>query len=193
MAARAEVKLLVGLGNPGTPYLTTRHNAGFWFLDQVALRLGVRFRSDPRCQADTATADQAGGALYLLKPMCFMNRSGHAVGAFARYHKVSAEQILVAHDDLDFEPGVVRLKVGGGHGGHNGLRDIIAVLGDAGFARLRFGIGRPSDRRPTADYVLSKPPEEDERAIHDAIQRTLERLPSICAADLTLVMNQLNT
>lgn len=193
MQARSELKLLVGLGNPGVQYQRTRHNAGFWLLDEVALRLGVKFRNEPRCQAETATACGPSGALLLLKPMGFMNRSGQAVVTMARYLKLPAEQILVAHDDLDFEPGVVRLKIGGGHGGHNGLRDIIAVLGSAGFLRLRLGIGRPSDQRPSADYVLSKPPEPEERAIHNAIQRAVELLPSICAGDVAPAMNRLNS
>lgn len=192
MAASSRVKIVAGLGNPGGQYQRTRHNAGFWFLDELADRWTARFRSDPRFQAETATVDLAGHGLHLLKPMGFMNRSGQAVAAFARYHKVPAEQILVVHDELDFEPGVVRLKVGGGHGGHNGLRDVIAVLGVAGFVRLRLGIGRPTDSRPMADYVLSRPPGADEQAIHEAIRRGLERLPAMCGGDLASAMNQLN-
>lgn len=192
MAVDAGVKLVVGLGNPGSQYQRTRHNAGFWFLDALALRWTARFRSDPRCQAESATADLAGYSLHLLKPMGFMNRSGQSVATFARYHKVPAERILVVHDELDFDPGVARLKVGGGHGGHNGLRDVIAVLGSAGFIRLRLGIGRPSDRRPTADYVLSRPSNAEEQAIQDAIRRGLERLPVLCDGHLSQAMNQLN-
>ncbi len=193
MAAGSGVKLLVGLGNPGAQYERTRHNVGFWLVDELAYRFGVKFRADARCRAEAAAANRSGGALLLVKPMGYMNRSGQAVATIARYYKVPVEQILVVHDDLDFEPGVVRLKVGGGHGGHNGLRDIIAVLGSSGFVRLRLGIGRPSDGRPTADYVLSRPPEEQERAIHDAIRRALELLPAICDGDLALAMNQLNS
>lgn len=192
MAVASNLKVVVGLGNPGSQYQRTRHNAGFWFLDELATCGGAKFRTDPRSQGETAAIDLGGKVLHLLKPMTFMNRSGQAVATFARYHKVQPREILVVHDELDFVPGVLRLKVGGGHGGHNGLRDIIAVLGNSDFVRLRLGIGRPADRRPMADYVLSKPAEVDERAIHDAIRRGVDCVASICSGDLMRVMNQLN-
>lgn len=192
MAARSAVKLVVGLGNPGSQYHRTRHNAGFWFLEELALRWAARFRSDPRCDGEVAAVDLDGHALHLLKPMGFMNRSGQAVAAFARYHKLPPDQILVVHDELDFDPGMARLKAGGGHGGHNGLRDIIAQLGSSGFIRLRLGIGRPPPAWPVVNYVLSRPSAEEETAIHDAIRRGLDRLPTICEGNLAQAMNQLN-
>lgn len=192
MAASSAVRLVVGLGNPGSQYQRTRHNAGFWFLDELASRWTARFRSDPRCQAESATAELSGHSVHLLKPMGFMNRSGQSVAVFARYHKVPAEQILVVHDELDFEAGVVRLKLSGGHGGHNGLRDIIAALGTAGFIRMRVGIGRPPAVWPVTNYVLSRPTDEEERAIHAAIQRGLQQLPLLCDGNLSLAMNELN-
>lgn len=192
MPGSSHVKIVVGLGNPGSQYQKTRHNAGFWFLDELASRSGVTFRNDSRSQAEVATVEFGGVAVHLLKPMTFMNRSGQAVAVSARFHKVQPQQILVVHDELDFEPGVVRLKVGGGHGGHNGLRDIIAVLGSPEFVRLRLGIGRATDRRPTADYVLSKPSVEDRRAILDATHRAADRMAAICSGDLLRVMTELN-
>lgn len=193
MAGPEAVRLIVGLGNPGSQYQRTRHNAGFWFLDRLAEVCGSRFRHESRWQAEVATAEVAGAGVQLLKPMGFMNRSGQALAAVARYHKAAPEQILVVHDELDFEPGVVRLKVGGGHGGHNGLRDVIALLGSPAFIRLRLGIGRPADVRPVADYVLSKPDSADERLIRNAIERALEHLNALCAGQLDSVMNTLNT
>ncbi len=193
MTARTPLKLVVGLGNPGSQYSRTRHNAGFWFADEWAARLGVRFRHEARWQADVATTEMAGETIHLVKPMAFMNRSGQPVGSLARFHKLVADQILVVHDELDFEPGVARLKIGGGHGGHNGLRDIIAVLGSPGFLRLRFGIGRPSDLRPTADYVLSRPDTGDERLIHEAVQRVLDDMELLCGGALDPVMAKLHS
>jgi len=186
------LKLLVGLGNPGIQYQRTRHNAGFWFLGELSLRNGVRFRSEARLQGETAVVDGPGGLVHLLKPMTYMNRSGHPVAMFARYHRVQPGEILVAHDELDFEPGVVRLKIGGGHGGHNGLRDIIANLGSADFVRLRLGIGHPVDRAVTAAYVLASPPPEDRRAILEALQRAIDVMPVLLSGDLSAAMNRLN-
>ncbi len=193
MTARTPLRLVVGLGNPGSQYSRTRHNAGFWFADEWAARLGVRFRHEARWQADVATTEMAGETIHLVKPMAFMNRSGQPVGSLARFLKLVADQILVVHDELDFDPGVVRLKVGGGHGGHNGLRDIIAVLGNPGFVRLRFGIGRPSDPRPTADYVLSKPDTIDEGKILGAARRVLDDIDLLCAGDLDPMMARLHS
>jgi PTH1 family peptidyl-tRNA hydrolase len=193
VTGRTPLRLVVGLGNPGSQYARTRHNAGFWFADEWAGRLGVRFRYEAKWQADVATTEMAGQTVHLVKPMAFMNRSGQPVGSLARFLKLVADQILVVHDELDFEPGVVRLKIGGGHGGHNGLRDIIAVLGGPGFLRLRFGIGRPSDPRPTADYVLSRPDTGDERLIHEAIQRVLDDMELLCEGALDPVMTRLHS
>jgi PTH1 family peptidyl-tRNA hydrolase len=186
------LKLLVGLGNPGSQYRHTRHNAGFWFIDELASAYGARFRSEARIQGETAIVDGPGGPVCLIKPMTFMNRSGQAVSVFARYYRLPTAQILVAHDELDFQPGVVRLKLGGGHGGHNGLRDIIAHLGSADFVRLRLGIGHPVDRALTTAYVLANPSTEDARAILEAVRKAVDVMPSLLSGDLSLAMNQLN-
>ena len=146
--------LIVGLGNPGPKYEQTRHNAGFWFVDEVARRYRLDFAVDSRSQGLTARMDWEGEKIHLLKPMRYMNLSGGAVSAVAGFYKIQPSRILVAHDELDFEPGVVKLKVGGGHGGHNGLRDIVARLGSADFARIRLGIGHPGNRDEVVGYVL---------------------------------------
>lgn len=192
MAARTPLRLVVGLGNPGGHYAKTRHNAGFWFVDEWAGRLGVRCRYESRWQADVGATEIGGQTIHLVKPMTFMNRSGQPVASLARFLKVVAGQILVVHDELDFDPGIARIKVGGGHGGHNGLRDILAALGNPGFVRLRLGIGRPSDPRPTADYVLAKPGAGDERLILDAIRRVLDDIELLCGGDLDLLMTRLH-
>jgi peptidyl-tRNA hydrolase, PTH1 family len=188
-----QLKLLVGLGNPGAAYERTRHNAGFWFLDAFAEQRSARFRIESRIGGETASCEGPAGIVLLLKPMGFMNRSGHAVSSLARYHKIRPDQILVAHDELDFEAGVARLKMGGGHGGHNGLRDILAQMGSGEFMRLRLGIGRSPDRAVTADYVLSRPSQEESRAIMDGVERALAVMPMLLSGDLPAAMNSLNT
>ena len=150
------LKLIVGLGNPGTEYARTRHNAGFQFLDELAGRHGAFFRSEPRHQAELARARVADQELWLLKPMSYMNHSGDPLRSVAGFYKIPVESILVAYDELDFPPGVVRLKQGGGAAGHNGMRSVIAHMGDA-FWRLRIGIGHPGDRAAVLDYVLGRP------------------------------------
>jgi PTH1 family peptidyl-tRNA hydrolase len=132
-ALTADIRLIVGLGNPGADYVNTRHNAGFWFLDLLAEHLSLSFRHEKRFNVDESRYRHSGRDVYFLKPMTFMNRSGQSVGALARYYKLQPDQILVAHDELDLAPGDNRLKQGGGHGGHNGLRDLINHLGDTGF------------------------------------------------------------
>ena len=151
------LKLIVGLGNPGTEYARTRHNAGFRFLEELARRHGAVFRSEPRHRASWRGRASAASELWLLKPMSYMNRSGGPVRSVATFYKVPVESILVAYDELDFPAGVVRLKQGGGAAGHNGMRDVIAQMGD-GFWRLRIGIGHPGDRAQVLDYVLGRPP-----------------------------------
>jgi len=154
------LKLIVGLGNPGTEYARTRHNAGFQFADELAARHGATFRSEPRHRAELARARIGAQDLWLLKPMNYMNHSGDAVQSIASFYKVPVEQILVAYDELDFPAGVVRLKQGGGAAGHNGMRDVIAQVGD-GFWRLRIGIGHPGERSQVLDYVLGRPSAEE--------------------------------
>ncbi|HWP01616.1 MAG TPA: aminoacyl-tRNA hydrolase [Methylococcus sp.] len=184
-------QLLVGLGNPGPAYDKTRHNVGFWFVDRVASCHDCTWKEEPRFRAWVTTI-RTEGEVRLMKPLTYMNRSGIAVAAMAAYYKIPPENLLVAHDDLDFEPGLVRLKRGGGHGGHNGLRDIVTHLGTGGFARLRFGIGRPPRAMAAADYVLAPPPSPEREAIMGAIERVMECLPELLQGKLESVMNRLH-
>ncbi len=171
------LRLVVGLGNPGPEYERTRHNAGFWWVEDLAHELGARFSYEKRFQAEVASARTAMGDLKLVKPLTFMNLSGQAVGAVARFHGIEPAEILVAHDELDLAPGDVRLKFGGGHAGHNGLKDIDRHLSSRDYWRLRIGIGHPRDsatpQKPVADWVLERPRREEQDAIEAAIERAL--------------------
>ena len=184
------IDLIVGLGNPGAQYERTRHNVGAWLLDKLAQQ-GVSLRVESKFQAVLGTLRLAGRAVVLLKPTTFMNHSGQAVGAYARYYKIEPAAILVLHDELDLPPGTVRLKAGGGHGGHNGLRDIAAQIGTE-FLRLRIGIGHPGSADQVVNYVLGSPSLEDRLAIDQAIERGLEGMPEIVAGQADKIMNQLN-
>lgn len=185
-------RLIAGLGNPSAKYEQTRHNAGFWFLDEIAARHRLVFHSDQRTQGWVAKLAFEAETVFLLKPMSFMNRSGGAVAALAHYCKIPPEQILVAHDELDFEPGVVKLKAGGGHGGHNGLRDIISKLGSADFYRLRIGIGHPGNREDVVDYVLDRPSRHDGEILRAAVMRAADLLQDMLHGKLESVMNVLH-
>ena len=185
--------LLVGLGNPGPRYVQTRHNAGFWFLDVAARRLKGNFRAEKRFQGEVAEGEWGGGKVRLLAPTTYMNHSGQSVGALAGFFKIPVERILVAHDEIDLQPGDVRLKVGGGHGGHNGLRDIIAHLGSPGFARLRIGVGHPGLSDDVVDYVLNRPGKAEQTRIDSAVDRACELLPIILDGDLSRAMQALHT
>lgn len=189
MAAR--IDLIVGLGNPGAEYERTRHNVGFWFVDRLAAEAGTAFRREAKFHGHACQAKFAAGTVHFLKPSTFMNRSGAAVAAAARYLKIAPEAILVVHDDLDLPPGCVRLKRGGGHGGHNGLRDITGQIG-ADFARLRLGIGHPGHAREVVNYVLEPPRAEDRAAIDQAIERALGEIARIVGGEFEHVMNTLN-
>ena len=189
----AALRLIVGLGNPGADYSRTRHNAGFWFLDALAETLGARFGVDGKLLAETAKADLGGQSVWLLKPTTFMNRSGQSVSSALRYYKIAPEECLVAHDELDLPPGTARLKFDGGHGGQNGLRDIIAALGHGKFHRLRLGIGHPGDKHEVTNWVLGRPGRDDESAIRDAVARSLQVLPQAVAGDLNGAMKLLHT
>jgi PTH1 family peptidyl-tRNA hydrolase len=178
---RPTVKLIVGLGNPGREYQTTRHNAGFWFVEELARRHGGKFRLEPRFNAELARVQMAGQERWLVKPQDFMNNSGRVTAAVASFYKVDAAGLLVAHDELDLPPGALRLKSGGGAGGHNGLKDLIAHFGDA-FWRLRIGVGHPGNRDLVTPYLLGRigSAERDliERALPDAadaVQAMLEQ------------------
>jgi len=164
---------IVGLGNPGAEYERTRHNAGFWFADLVADRHRGSFRSESKFFGATARVKISGIDVLLLKPTTFMNRSGQAVAALAHFYKLTPDQLLIAHDELDLPAGAMRLKLGGGHGGHNGLRDIHKSQGEA-YRRLRVGIGHPGDKNLVLDYVLGRPSKADETAIFDGLARALD-------------------
>ncbi len=185
------IALIVGLGNPGKEYERTRHNVGFWFVDAVARQQGVVLRWESRFGGWLGQFSHRNGTVRLFKPGQFMNRSGVPVAAVCRYFRLEPEQILVAHDDLDFAPGVVRLKVDGGHGGHNGLRSIMECLGSRRFLRLRIGIGRPA-RGSVVDYVLGRPSPEEARAIDEAIARAEACLPVLLEEGIEKAMNLLH-
>ncbi|WP_207891968.1 aminoacyl-tRNA hydrolase [Thiogranum longum] len=184
---------MVGLGNPGSEYEPTRHNAGFWFVDDLARRCRQEFHAEPRFHSEVARCQLDGNECRLQKPLTFMNRSGQAVGALMRFFKIPVEQILVVHDELDLEPGTVRLKKGGGHGGHNGLRDLISHLGSKDFYRLRIGIGHPGHRDQVVDYVLKKPSVSDRRLIEDAICDALDVMPGVVEGQIEKAMHTLHT
>jgi len=167
---------IVGLGNPGPEYERTRHNAGFWFADAVAERWRGSFRTESKFFGQLARVRIEGSEVLLLKPSTFMNRSGQAVQALMQFYKLAPADLLVAHDELDLPAGQMRLKLGGGHGGHNGLRDIHRPLGD-GYRRLRIGIGHPGDKNLVLNYVLGRPSRADEEAIHQGLERAADALP----------------
>ena len=185
--------LIVGLGNPGSRYAETRHNAGFWFLDRVAGSAGIRLRPQTRLQAEVARAELHGRDCLLAKPLTFMNHSGQAVRSVMDYYGVEAEALLVAYDELDLSPGTARLKAGGGHGGHNGLRDIFRHVPDHDFLRLRIGIGHPGHKDAVTGYVLSRPDAADESLIRDSISDAADVLPAVLAGELGAAMKQLHT
>ena len=189
----ASIGLIAGLGNPGADYAATRHNAGFWFVDALAAAHGASLRAEAKFHGELGRAAVGGRDVWLLKPTTFMNHSGQAVAAVARYYKLAPEQILVAHDDLDLPVGTARLKRGGGHGGHNGLRDIINHLGSRDFLRLRLGIHHPGDSKAVVDYVLGRPSAADREAIEDAIARALDVMPLVVSGDLERAMNRLHS
>ena len=189
----AVVALIVGLGNPGPQYEETRHNAGFWFVEAIARSQGQSFRSEAKFFGDVAKVNIGGQQVWLLKPNTYMNRSGQAVAALASFYKIPPEQMLVVHDELDLLPGTARLKQGGGHGGHNGLRDIVAQLGDNTFLRLRVGIGHPGNSKQVADFVLHRASLEEQRLIDESLERALKVLPQAVAGELQKAMNALHT
>lgn len=189
----AAIRLIVGLGNPGPQYANTRHNAGVWFAEKVAKHYQTQFTLESKFHSLVSRCQIAGQDCWLAVPTTFMNESGRAVKAIAQFYKIPADEILIAHDELDFEAGTVRLKVGGGHGGHNGLRDLTQQLGTADFARLRIGIGHPGQSHLVHDYVLSKPNKTDEQTIHSAIDKVIPYLPELVSGDIGKVMQALHT
>jgi PTH1 family peptidyl-tRNA hydrolase len=186
------VELIVGLGNPGPRYADTRHNAGFWFVDRLAAAEHLTLKAENRFHGEVATWQRSHGDVRLLKPLIFMNDSGRAVQALAAYYRIPVEHILVVHDELDLPPGQARLKLGGSAAGHNGLKDIQAQLGDAGFWRLRLGIGHPGDRTEVIDYVLRRAPAAEEALIHGAVAAAVDALPRLLEDGAAKVMNTLH-
>ena len=186
------IRAVVGLGNPGAEYEYTRHNAGFWFVDLLAEAARADFRVESKFQGVTARVRIGGSDLLLLKPATFMNRSGQAAQALAAFYKFAPEQILVAHDELDLPAGTARLKLGGGHGGHNGLRSLHQHLGE-NYARLRIGIGHPGNKDLVHDYVLGRPSQPDLRAIEDALARSQAALETMMKESWSKASQQLHT
>jgi PTH1 family peptidyl-tRNA hydrolase len=178
------IRLFVGLGNPGPEYERTRHNAGFWWIDELARKLGTSLKSDRSYHGLVARVNRPEGPVWLLEPQTFMNLSGKSVSALARFFKIAPDEILVAHDELDLPPGGVKMKQGGGHAGHNGLRDIHAQLGSADFWRLRIGIGHPGVRAEVLNFVLGKPSPDHQAAIDESIERTLPAVDWMIKGDM---------
>lgn len=187
------IRLIAGLGNPGRKYERDRHNVGFWFVGRLADRGRVALRTEAKYQAVVGKLASGLGDVWLAMPQTYMNESGRSVGQLARFYRIAPDEILVVHDELDFEPGVVKLKLGGGVAGHNGLRDIQASLGTQGFWRLRIGIGHPGDRDEVADYVLHPPRPEERVEVDAAIERGLEVMPLVLADDLAGAMHRLHS
>ena len=186
------VKLIVGLGNPGPEHLLTRHNAGFWFVDALAEQNALRFRRESRFHAAVCRLTTSFADCFLCKPASFMNQSGMAVQAIASFYKIVPEEMLVVHDEIDLPPGIIRLKRGGGHGGHNGLRDIIEALGNNSFNRLRIGVGHPGTSDQVVDHVLNRATASEEELIMQGITSALDLIPQILAGELQKVMNKLH-
>jgi PTH1 family peptidyl-tRNA hydrolase len=189
----AGLRLIVGLGNPGPEHARTRHNAGFWFVDALAAQAGVRFGLESKLFGETAKVEIAGQNVWLLKPATFMNLSGKSVAAALRYWKIEPEEALLAHDELDLPPGVARLKFDGGHGGQNGLRDTMRLLGHGKFHRLRIGIGHPGHKDKVTPWVLGKPGRDDEAGILRAIDDAIGVLPLAVNGNFMDAMTRLHT
>ena len=189
----AGLRLIVGLGNPGPEHARTRHNAGFWFVDALAAQAGARFGLESKLFGETAKVEIAGQNVWLLKPATFMNLSGKSVAAALRYWKIEPEEAMLAHDELDLPPGVARLKFDGGHGGQNGLRDTMRLLGHGKFHRLRIGIGHPGHKDKVTPWVLGKPGRDDEASILRAIDDALGALPLAVNGNFMDAMTRLHT
>ncbi|MBE7216707.1 aminoacyl-tRNA hydrolase [Shewanella benthica] len=190
----SNIKLIVGLANPGEKYAQTRHNAGAWYVQELARICGATLIADSKYYGLTARVNLHGKDVRLLIPSTFMNLSGKSVGAMANFFRIQADEILVAHDELDMPPGVAKFKLGGGHGGHNGLKDIIASLGnDKGFHRLRIGIGHPGDRNQVSNYVLGKAPAVEQTQIETVLDEAVRSTELLFTEDMAKAMNRLHT
>ncbi len=186
------LRLIVGLGNPGPEHQATRHNAGFWFVDELARRHGGEFRDYRKYSGETARLSIGGEEIVLLKPTTYMNRSGLSIRQLSEFYKIAANDILVAHDELDLPVGTVRLKHGGGHGGHNGLRDTIAHIGES-FWRLRLGIGHPGNKTDVIDYVLTRAPRSEEDLIMEAVKLAVDCIPLLLEQGAERAMTKLHS
>ena len=189
----AGLRLIIGLGNPGAEHARTRHNAGFWFIDALAAPAGGRFGLESKLYGETAKIVIAGQPVWLLKPATFMNLSGKSVTAALRYWKIEPDECLIAHDELDLDPGTARLKFDGGHGGQNGLRDTMQLLGHGRFHRLRVGIGHPGHKDKVTPWVLGRPGKDDEVMIRRAIDDAIDVLPLAVTGDFNEAMKRLHT
>ena len=187
----SNISLIIGLGNPGKEYAQTRHNAGFWFVEQLADRYGITLNADPKFHGYSGRGQIEGHDTRLLLPTTFMNRSGQSVVPFAKFYQISTEAILIAHDELDMNPGVIRLKSGGGHGGHNGLRDIVPHIGP-NFHRLRIGIGHPGSKEQVSGHVLGKAPSSEQALMDAAIEYALSKTKMLVQGQVSQAMNQIN-
>ena len=190
--AKHPIRLIVGLGNPGNQYNRTRHNVGFWFLDELSSRYRGQFRVEKKFSGEACQVTLVNQSVWLLKPTTFMNRSGLAVRQLSHFYKIEPESILIVHDEIDLPSGTTRLKRGGGHGGHNGLRDIIAHLGKT-FLRLRLGVNHPSNRADVINYVLSNPSKHDEQLIHQDIDAAMDVIEWVIKGELEQAMQQLHS
>lgn len=188
----AAIKLFVGLGNPSDNYIATRHNAGFWWLDLIAAHTNSTLSMEPKMFGLVGKLNP-NNDIWLLKPTTYMNASGKAVVAVANYYKISPEEILVIHDELDLPAGQVKLKFGGGHGGHNGLRDIHAALGTSNYWRLRVGIGHPGEKNEVINYVLKAPTKDEQKAIEESIDESSKVLEELIKGDFERAMLKLHT
>lgn len=187
------LRLIAGLGNPGPDYSATRHNAGFWFVNRLAAERQVRFAPEKRFFGELARLSAPGIDCRLFKPALFMNESGRALQAVAAYFGIASEEMLIIHDEIDLEAGTIRLKQGGGHGGHNGLRDINEKLGGSGYLRLRVGVGHPGDKSRVTPHVLSRPAAAETALIDGAIERGMALMPLLFAGELERAMTRLHT
>lgn len=187
----SNISLIVGLGNPGSEYAQTRHNAGFWFIEQLADKYGITLKNDPKFHGISGRGHIEGHDVRLLLPTTFMNRSGQSVVPFAKFYQIAPEAILIAHDELDMNPGVIRLKTGGGHGGHNGLRDIVPHIGP-NFHRLRIGIGHPGSKEKVSGHVLGKAPSSEQSLMDAAIDHALSKVKLLVQGQVPQAMNQIN-
>ncbi|QDQ26441.1 aminoacyl-tRNA hydrolase [Chitinimonas arctica] len=190
------IRLVVGLGNPGPEYADTRHNAGFWWVDALARELRLDLKPESKFFGFSARAKLGEGEVFLLQPTTYMNRSGHAVAALARFYKILPQEILVVHDELDLLPGDAKLKQAGSHAGHNGLKDIQAMLGSSDFWRLRLGIGHPRTlglNQPVVDFVLHRPRQDEQPQIEEAILRSLQAWPALARGEMSHATKTINT